>query len=247
MNRHATARAIVAIAAVALGHAGPASAAQGIALESVAAELGYTYSYLGPEDAVSLSKPGITILVRPGERLFDVNDRTEAMDGDAPRFSRDDVYVSDGFVRRLRRLASLYRSAPVRESAASMSGPPAGELVARPVTGSITGLIVTQVPGRQAVYVRGKAPAGAAITLTLVSTMSVELPDAVLNRHHVVAGASGAFDADLPVAPGYFRGSIITVVASSTAGVAPATTRITMKAPNQDLPIPADDLPRSIR
>ncbi|MBC5810175.1 MAG: hypothetical protein GIW95_04860, partial [Candidatus Eremiobacteraeota bacterium] len=51
--------------------------AREVSLQQAAAELGFTYAYLGPEDAVSLGKPGVTILIRPGQRLFDVNDRTE--------------------------------------------------------------------------------------------------------------------------------------------------------------------------
>jgi hypothetical protein len=78
-----------------------AIAARGDAsLTQVASSLGYTYSYLGPEDAVQLGRPGVTILVRPGEKLFDVNDRTESMGGSAPKFVQNDLYVSAQFVAR---------------------------------------------------------------------------------------------------------------------------------------------------
>jgi hypothetical protein len=88
-----------------------AAAEHRTALLKVAANLGYTYSYLGPEDAVSMTRPGVTIVIRPGERLFDVNDETEAMDGTAPLFSRNDIFISDGMVARLRQLAKRYPAA----------------------------------------------------------------------------------------------------------------------------------------
>jgi hypothetical protein len=110
MHRNAAILAHLGIVAiVASAAAAPAFADRETALARVAADLGYDYSYLGPEDAVSLSLPGVTIVLRPGERLFDVNDRTEAMDGSAPRFSRDDLYVSDAMVRTLRAIAVRYR------------------------------------------------------------------------------------------------------------------------------------------
>jgi hypothetical protein len=216
------------------------------ALERVAKTLGYTYNYLGPEDAVALTRPGVTVVIRPGERLFDVNDRTEAMNGPAPAFENDDVYVSDALVSRLRAIAATYRTVLVHNERVALHTY-GYEAEASAVTGAITDLHVTQVRGQQALSVVGKSRANLPITISLVSTMSAELPDTVLCRERVTTDAHGMFDIDVPVAPGYFRGSIITVVASSYPGVAKATSRIEMRAPNQDLQIPADEIPRSIR
>ena len=244
-NRPATAAWIATIAFCA--STAPVAAAHETALAKVAAQLGYTYSYLGPEDAVALTRSGVTVVVRPGERLFDVNDRTEAMDGPAPRFSRDDVYVSDALVDRLRTIARFTAPAAIeRREPVRYRDSQAAAAVA-PVTGSITGLVVAQIPGQQAVSVAGKSPANVPITITLVSTMSSELPDTVLSRERISSDAHGSFATNVSIAPGYFRGSIITAVASSSPGVAPARARVEMRPPNQDLKIPADDLPRSIR
>jgi hypothetical protein len=222
------------------------AAAQQIPLEKVAAELGYAYSYLGPEDAVSLTRPGVTVVIRPGERLFDVNDRTEAMDGTAPRFSRSDIYVSGSMVARLRQIAAGYP-----DRARMTPGIPValerGLTNESSVTGSITGLSVSQVSGQQEIAVGGKAPANLPITLTLVSTYSTELPDVVISRLQVIAGANGTFETNLSIAPGYFRGSILTLVATSLPGISSAKTRIVMNAPNGTVWIPADQVPRSIR
>ena len=223
-----------------------AIAANETALTKVASDLGFAYSYLGPEDAAALTRPGVTVVIRPGERLFDVNDRTEAMNGPAPRFSYDDIYVSDALIARLRRLAGRY---PANASAARSSGANQPSPLAAPasVTGAISNLVVAQLPGRQVLGVGGSAPANAPITLTLVGTFSTELPDVVLNRQVVAADTNGTFAAELPIASGYYRGGILTVVASSVPGVTSARTQVAAKAPNAGLSIPADQEPKSIK
>jgi hypothetical protein len=221
-------------------------AAHETALTRVAADLGFVYSYLGPEDAVSLTRPGVTVVIRPGERLFDVNDRTEAMDGAAPHFSHSDIFVSDALVARLRQIALRYPYA----ASAARTLPIGGLAVAAdttPVTGAITALSVSQVAGQQEIAVGGKAPANLPITLTLVSTFSVELPDVVLSRHEVTVDADGTFKTNVTIASGYFRGSILTLVATSLPGISSAKTQIVMKAPNDSVSIPADQSPSSIR
>ncbi len=219
-----------------------------VALAHVAAELGFTYAYLGPEDAVSLSRPGVTILVRPGERLFDVNDRTEAMDGPAPRFERNDLYVSDSFVARLKAIAITYSGDTSGSGRAITIARSSALTVAQSGSGPISGLDVHQVPGQQVVSVSGKAPApNLPILLTLVGTFSTEVPDAVLTRRQVTSDSDGRFYATVPIAPGYFRGAYLTMVASSVAGVASASLRFEMKAPNESASVPADQTPRSIR
>jgi len=217
-----------------------------VALSQVAAELGYTYSYLGPEDAVSLARPGVTILVRPGQRLFDVNDRTEAMDGAAPRFSRNDLYVSEQFVARLRAIAARYGTQAPSGRSVVIASPIVPRLPA--VTGSISTLDVRQIPGTQEIAVSGKAPApNLPITLTLVGTFSSEVPDTVLSRRQVFTDADGRFYANVLVAPGFFRGAYLTLVASSVPGVASASLRFEVKAPNGAVSVPAEQTPRSIQ
>ncbi|GAC1395347.1 MAG: hypothetical protein NVS3B17_15420 [Vulcanimicrobiaceae bacterium] len=244
MNRLSIGAIVVCVATTA-----PASfaiAAQDTALMQVAANLGYSYSYLGPEDAAALSRPGVTIVIRPGERLFDVNDRTEAMNGPAPRFALNDIFVSDSLVARLRQLASIYPSyQSVERTTVVTSSVP----MARPadVKGAITDLTVAQIPGQQEIAVGGKAPANLPITLTLVGTFSKELPDVVLSRRIVTTDTNGTFKSDVSLASGYYRGAILTLVASSVAGIESATSQFEAKAPNAAVSVPADRLPRSIR
>ncbi|MGH7707586.1 MAG: hypothetical protein ACREM8_02110 [Vulcanimicrobiaceae bacterium] len=230
-------RSILSFALVAaLGAASTSTALAGDhALKALAAQLGYTYAYLGPEDAVALSRPGVTIVVRPGERLFDVNDRTEAMAGPAPHFSLSDIYVSDEFAARLRQIAAAYpapRNATV--NAAVLGAPSRSEESA---TGAITDLSVMQVTGTDHLSVAGKAPANFPVTLTLISTFSTDIPDVVLSRHLVVSDADGNFQSEVSVAPGYFSGAILTLVASSVGNVSSASAKIVMKAANGSAPL----------
>ena len=244
MNRLALGAAIASAAFMAV--TSTAVQAGDSALTRVAAQLGYTYSYLGPEDAVSLTKPGIVIVVRPGERLFDVNDRTEAMPGPAPRFYEHDVFVSQQFVARLRVLAG--RTGTPAAQAPSAVTPRTVVAAATYVTGSIGELVVRQVPGRQQVDVSGKAPSGnLPITLTLIGTFSSEIPDTVLTRRQVFTDDDGHFRTVVSIAPGYLRGAYLTVVASSVPGVASASFRFEMKAPNGDVAVPAEQTPRSLQ
>jgi hypothetical protein len=238
--RAAFAAAVIAAAPVA------GIAAHESALSKVAADLGFDYSYLGPEDAVALTRPGVTVVVRPGERLFDVNDRTESMDGPAPRFSHTDLFVSDKLVDRLRQIAARYPSTVPGESTIGIAGEAARTDVTS-VSGAIGGLAVSQIAGEQEISVSGKAPANLPITITLVSTFSVEVPDVVLSRHEVTSDTDGSFKTTVSVASGYYRGSILTVIASSLPGVSSAKSQIVLKAPNDNVAIPADQEPKGIR
>jgi hypothetical protein len=233
-----------AILAALLAVAPPAMAGHETPLAKVAADLGFQYSYLGPEDAVALTKAGVTVVIRPGESLFDVNDRTESIDGSPPRFSHSDIYISDALLRRLRQISAHYGSLAADREITVTTAAPSGYGA---ISGAISGLTLVQVPGSQEVSVGGKAPANAPVTLTLIETISLEVPDVVLSRHEVLADVDGTFKTDISIAPGYYRGGILTLVASSVAGVSPAKAHLVMKAPNGTVSIPNDQVPRSIR
>jgi Copper amine oxidase N-terminal domain len=219
----------------------PVFSDQDVPLVQVASQLGYAYAYLGVEDAVQLSRPGLVILIRPGERLIDVNDRTETIEV-SPRFSRDDLYVSDSFVERLRRLAEKYPAAVSHiEGRVPIISPDRMQQA-----GTIT-LDVRQLAGRQSLSVSGKAPASAPITLTLRETFWTELPDVVLSRTEVEADSVGNFEATVPVAPGYMRGGILTLTASSYPRITTASAQLVLKAPNDGVDIPAQQEPKGMR
>jgi hypothetical protein len=245
VNRWAVGAACISVAFAATAPA--AIEAKGdIALSRVAAELGFTYAYLGPEDAVALSRPGVTILVRPGELLFDVNDRTEAMSGAPPHFYQSDVYVSPQFVARLRAIAARYPVVILGSGGTVIGRTPVADT--HQITGSIVELTVKQLTGTQQVDVSGKAPArNLPITITLIGTFSSEIPDTVLSRRQVYADEDGRFRTTIPIAPGYMRGALLTLVASSVPGVATASLRFEVKAPNGDVSVPAEQTPHSLQ
>jgi hypothetical protein len=115
-----------------------------------------------------------------------------------------------------------------------------------PASGPVS-LLVAPHAGAEAVDVSGRAPAGTDLTITLVSTIDVDLPDVVLNRKTLVTGPDGTFAAVMSIAPGYTRGSIITVFATSSDGGPAVTARYVVNAPNRGVPIPLDDIPRNVR
>lgn len=103
------------------------------------------------------------------------------------------------------------------------------------------------VPGREAFLASGSAPAFTPIDLTVVGTVSRDIPDVLVSRIQITSDASGHFSVVIPVAPNYFRGSILTVVASAVAGVTTARAQLTVGAPNDSVSVPAEQPPRSFR
>src|ERR1700729_1389527 len=87
-----------------------------------------------------------------------------------------------------------------------------------PPSSAISALVVKPHTGAEAIDVDGSAAANSVLTITLVSTFSLDLPDVVLSRTNVDTDARGAFSTVISLAPGYTRGSIVTVYATSTDG-----------------------------
>ncbi len=104
--------------------------------------------------------------------------------------------------------------------------------------GSLTSLVIRQVPGSYHIAVSGKAPASTQLVLTLLGTISSDLPDVVVNRHQVITDATGNFKLEITAAGDYFRDGLMTVVAASPSGTILAKSRIVLKAPNADVTVP---------
>jgi hypothetical protein len=125
---------------------------------------------------------------------------------------------------------------PIRGSSANVE----------PITvGGIT-VAVGPVQGKEMVSVAGKAPAMAPVTLTIFATISKDLPDVFINRRDILTDSSGHYSAMVPIAPDFWRGTILTVTASSPDVTSTATARTLVIIPNPNVPgvaLPADDLP----
>lgn len=220
-----------------------AAASHDVALRHIADQLGYDYAYLGPQDAVTLERPGVTILLRPGETTFDVNDRTETT-SQAPHFYRNDLYVSTDLANQLAEIASRYpRTQRVIVVGQQPQPAPSAEADAH---GAIS-LDVRQVPGSEAIVVSGQAPSSVPVMLTVLGTLSKDIPDVVVGRHEVASDVSGRFSAIVPIAPDYLRGSILTLVATSLPGVRKASAQFVVGPPNGTLSVPAELVPPGIR
>ena len=221
-----------------------AAATHDVALRHIAQQLGYDYAYLGPQDAVTLARPGVTILLRPGETTFDVNDRTETTT-QAPHFYQNDLYVSVELANQLAEIAAHYprtqRIVVVSQEAQPAAAPAEGE------AHGVISLDVHQVAGSEAVAVSGQAPPSVPVMLTVLGTLSKDIPDVVVGRHEVAADVSGRFSAIVPIAPDYFRGSILTLVATSLPGVRKASAQIVVGPPNGTVSVPAEQVPPGIR
>lgn len=204
----------------------------GESLSATAARNGYSMQWLLPEREVALYRAGVVVVVRPGAVLYEVNDRVEVSD-QAPRYINGDMIVSPRFAARLKQLAVVQ---PQPE-------PQAPSVRAPSFTGSIA-IEMQPLPGSEAVTVNGQAPPGAPVTLTLLATISSDLPTIPVSRHDVQPDVNGRFSVTLPIASDYYHASLLRVVATSTFGVTPATAQIYVDAPNRDIhDLPADQWP----
>lgn len=102
---------------------------------------------------------------------------------------------------------------------------------------------VGPVRGQEAIDVEGKAPPMSPVTLVLQATISMDLPTVYLNRRDVTADADGHFSSIIPIAADYWRGSILTVTASSPSTVSSAVAQTRVTLPNPGVVLPADDVP----
>lgn len=195
--RHNVTRFGAAVLALGLGTPGFAAAADSVALATVARELGFTYTYLPYENAVSLARPGATIIVRPGDAFFFTNERREPVYGDVPSYHDNDVYVSRAFVDEIRNVGTR-PSANV--DAAGRGDSPV--IAPRPVAageppGSVATAVATYDASTDRALITGTATPGSIVGIVLKAELSDALPVVVLDRTYVIAGADGTFAARL--------------------------------------------------
>lgn len=221
--------AFIALGVLVLG-VSAAAAERMFSLRSVAAQSGFSYSWLVGEQAAAIERPGVVILVRPGNPLYEVNEVSEFASS-APQSSGNDVLIPDSIARRIRSIARAETSTAILH-VGSLA------LAQSPVSGALT-VHVNTAEGQESVVVNGTGPSSAPVTLTLLTTLSTEIPDVVLSRKDLVIDRSGAFSATISIAPDFMRGSLLTVRATSLDGVAPAQAHLTVGPPNPHFTVPA--------
>jgi hypothetical protein len=217
-----------------------AAAQSEVALAQVAATAHLAYSWLSPARIVQLTGPGIVLIIRPGENLYEINDRVEST-ATAPRSNGDDIYVSSAFAAHIVQLA---RQASLRS--ATMSYDQQSFQARNSPIAEIRGTIVLNVQplkGAEALLVTGTAPPSAPVLITLLATFSSDIPNVLVSRHDLWSGPDGKFQAVVPTGPDFIRGSFLKVLATSGPGVTSASAQILLGPPNPGVKVPWEQIP----
>jgi hypothetical protein len=231
MHKFITAIALSVVGTIVIGASAQAQS-NSISLKALATRNSYTLRWLYPERSIQLYRPGLVIVIRPGEREYDVNSRVEFSDA-APTYVNGDMLISTALASRLQRLAAMSVT-----HAAAVHGARSYAEQLQPASGPIS-VDVRHAQGSEALNVSGRAPAGSPVTITLLATISPDLPTVVVSRHDVQPDANGQFQAVISSAPDYLRGSLLQVVATS-AGASPASATVTVGPPNPGVTVPFD-------
>ena len=219
----------IALALLALlpfcGASAPANGTHAEPLAAVAHRLGFVYAYLGPDDVVSLTGHGLSLVVRPGVPYFTVNDRVVPVEGEAPIYQAGDLLISPAFSHQL---TAIERSAATKElpsRAQAMAENPAHINVAAPggAPQNVSAVSLSSVKGSDDVSVSGEATPGSLVAIVLKAKADPLLPMIFLNRSFAVAGPNGQFAITIATAPEYFTGSIFTAEASGIDDAKPMT------------------------
>jgi hypothetical protein len=223
-----------------------AAADQDVPLATVARAAHLEYAWLAATRAVQLSGPGIVIVVRPGDNLYEVGDRVEVT-AVTPRYISNDIYVSTKLATHITQLArQAYDLVSAQEAQAARSVDEEQQHLGESELRGTIVLNVTPLQGAEALLVTGSAPPEAPVMVTLLATLSSELPNVLLSRHILTAGPDGKFQAIVPIAPDYMRDSLIHVLATSSPGVISASTQLLVHAPNYGVQVPTDAFPGGI-
>lgn len=232
LKRFAT--AVLALSGIGL-LALPADAQNGIALSSAAAKAGLTYAWIPAEGAAALTAPGLTIVVRPGERLYDVNERAEITDRAPTAKANGEVYISSAFARRILSLAQGRRTEAADGSVGRI-------VIGQASTAAPLTISVHPVSGRDAIAVDGSASSNAPVTIAVAAIFSRDVPDVTVVRQTVQADGSGHFTTIVPLAGDYVQGTTIRVTAYSGGAASPTLTAL-IGPPNPGVYTVFDRLP----
>jgi hypothetical protein len=224
-----------------------AAAEREVPLATVARDAHLEYTWLAATRAVQLSGPGIVLVVRPGDNVYEVDDRVEVTTV-APRYISNDIYVSQALATHITQLARQAQDLAAEQEAEALRLVNADQQQ-QPGVPELRGTIVlnaTPLQGAEAVLVTGYAPPTAPVRVTLLATLSSELPNVLLSRHDLTAGPDGKFQAIIPISPDYMRDTFIRVLATSSPGVTSASAQLLVMAPNTGTNVPSDAFPGGI-
>jgi hypothetical protein len=217
-----------------------------VPLATVAHDAHLEYTWLTAMRAVELSGPGLVIVVRPGDNVYEVGDRVE-ITAVAPRYISNDIYVSTRLATHIQQLArQAYDLVSAQDAQAARLVNAEQQHLGEPLLHGTIVLSAIPLQGAEAVLVTGEGPPQAPVRITLYATFASELPNVVLSRHDLTAGTDGKFQAIVPISPDYARNSLIHVLATSLPGVISASTQLLVHAPNEGAQVPMDAFPGGI-
>lgn len=221
-----------------------AAAQQDLPLAGVARIAHLDYSWLAGANAVQLSGPDIVLVIRPGNNLYDVNDRVETT-SITPRYASNDIYVSPQLAARIETLAqqawrTFSNARAARQRIEADDAASVNEL-----RGTIV-MNVAQLKGAEALMITGQAPPSAPIRITLLATLSSDLPNVLVGRHDLTSDSAGRFQAIVPIGPDYTQQTFLHVTATSGPGVTPASAQILVDAPNAGVKVPWEQIPGGV-
>lgn len=220
------------------------AATKDVPLSSVARSAHLSFSWLIGANAVQLSGPGIVMVFRPGDNLYEVNDRVESS-AIAPRAANNEIYVSSALAAHISALARYAQQRLTYVQNAQRSAAMQNIASLTELRGAIT-MNVEQLKGAEAVLITGEAPPSAPVLITLLGLISSDVPNVVIGRHDLQAGSDGKFQAIVPIGPDYVRGSFVKVLATSGPGVSSASAQILLAPANAGLVVPYEQMPGGI-
>ena len=211
-----------------------AGASAQVSLRNVAAQAGYRYDRSPVDSTVVLVRAGTAVVFRPGTLVYQVNDHLEVAKV-LPRLSHGDLYVTPALAAHLEALAR--RNSP--------AAAPSAQHIASTDTSAhgTVSLEARQLQGAEAIDVEGAAPPNAPVTITLLATVSYDVPTIVVSRHDVVTDVNGRFGAVIPIASAYERGTLLEVLATSVPGVGSASANLVTGMPNKGVIVPLERRP----
>jgi hypothetical protein len=216
-----------------------AAAEPTVSLSHLGPALGYRCTWIASESAIALTRPGLYILVRTGNPLYDVNESVETTP-QTPEFRKNDIYIGAALVARLRVLAAQYAPARNGVTMDRQADPPSAAHGALAFTAAPTGV-------SDAVLISGTGPPNVPLTITLSADIVRDMPRVTLSRTRLETDAAGNFSVQVSTAPLHLQKSLILISATSLPGVTEAHVSFVLGQPSPEIAHPLDELPRDYK
>jgi hypothetical protein len=226
--KSSAARLVSSIAAFTLALTVCAQADGGLRLATVAAEDGFTYQWMPAEAGAILSRPGVSVVIRTGRLFYEVNNATPIADS-APRYDGRDIIISQKLAEHLRLIAAKYA---IRDNKDRIVALPDG--APSKAEGPLT-MQARLIPGREVVALRGTAPAGATLTITLRGELSTDTPVVVLSRKDITTATDGTFSAEVYYGQQSAVRTTLVATAATLSGASSAEARVQIGIPSPQI------------